>query len=614
MAVVSLLNARIDSWLKPGFQDVDDKRRQLPVAALESEGGINTVSVEDQHARLKLVQSLRALPKDALLTMRHFQPQVGCLNRCSFCSQSAGSTLWHLPRGALANLVAALKTVALEHAIEDGVVTDTPLTDEGVFDKGFSMPEFGLIGSKRSDRPGVLYCYLDNDPAAYPHLDDLIEWLHVDLGVKIRIATVGYSRKNPAMQKMHARISRELSASIAGFRLSFSPYSYGWTAAAERVGAATRTDFELDTANLLDTYRGIFLSDRIGRKGACVELRFKPLVVSTEVAIDKVHAHAVIRSGPYLVVSKERGGFPPVARIRDPHSHAMELSEPGYPSWMVYGNEENLNSSWETLVDRLINGGAVPDSFAVQTVLLHSMVNDDGHYFAVDAERQASGIYSKFFYPKTARRVGSGYIDGERYFLNALIGAKKNGLDTSWDDISNVIEGLHAKARTIEEVDETAAQYILGQVIAVVESYAKALNIANFPAQVFFDRRLTVDTGHICNLGRAFHEYKAIASRPDLPLTPNHERAFGTSGELAQEGITWRLAVSPVNGNTDTAGARGNRNSFRREPSILVEELDLSMTATVTGQSRAQYFIPIQNIERLSVHETRAFPIVPGHK
>lgn len=99
MAVVSLLDARIDSWLKPGFQDVDDKRRQLPVAALESEGGINTVSVEDQHARLKLVQSLRALPKDALLTMRHFQPQVGCLNRCSFCSQSAGSTLWHLPRG-----------------------------------------------------------------------------------------------------------------------------------------------------------------------------------------------------------------------------------------------------------------------------------------------------------------------------------------------------------------------------------------------------------------------------------------------------------------------------------------------------------------------------------
>jgi hypothetical protein len=46
------------------------------------------------------------------------------------------------------------------------------------------------------------------------------------------------------------------------------------------VGAATRNDFELDVANLLRTYKNTFLSNRKGRKGSCIELRFKPLVVS----------------------------------------------------------------------------------------------------------------------------------------------------------------------------------------------------------------------------------------------------------------------------------------------------------------------------------------------
>lgn len=160
----------------------------LPLAVLQSEGTLLCLSMEDQHRRKELVEQLRALPREALQTMRHFQTQVGCLNRCSFCSQSAGTTLWNMSRQDLANIVAALKTVSLEWARDDGEVCADPLDTSGVFSPQFVMPKHGLIGNKRNDRPGVIYCYLDNDPAAYPHLDEMVKWLHEDLGVQVRIA------------------------------------------------------------------------------------------------------------------------------------------------------------------------------------------------------------------------------------------------------------------------------------------------------------------------------------------------------------------------------------------------------------------------------------------
>lgn len=165
------------------FVESSQKGNVLPLAALQSEGTWLSVTIEDRHRRQELVEQLRALPREALQNMRHFQTQVGCLNRCSFCSQSAGTTLWNMSQRDLANLVAAMKTVGLEWAREAGEVCAEPLNGAGVFAPSFVMPTHGLIGNKRNDRPGVIYCYLDNDPAAYPNLDDLVQWLHEDLGV-----------------------------------------------------------------------------------------------------------------------------------------------------------------------------------------------------------------------------------------------------------------------------------------------------------------------------------------------------------------------------------------------------------------------------------------------
>lgn len=582
-------------------------------AVLESERSIANVSQCDVSRRAELIEALRRLPSEALTSVRHFQTQVGCLNRCAFCSQSAGTTIWNLPRQELANLIAAIKTVACEVAISSGLLGMDAITAEGVFSESFVMPEHGLIGYARNDRPGVIYCYLDNDPASYPHLDDMIRWLHEDLGVKVRIATVGFSRRNLEIAKMHDRIGDRLLPAVAGIRLSFSPYTFGWTTAAERAGDSSRAEFEQDTAHFLATYRKAFLFDLKGRKGASVEIRFRPLVVSAEVTTTLFEGHVVLRSGPYLVMSRRTAANTQIASLANARDHAIKLSGGNQPCWLVYGHPSAIETEYKSIMETLLTGEQPDRKFKVSESTLHCLENEDGIYFSVDAERQSTGIFAKFFYPANGRRPGPGYIDGERYFLNELIAANASGQNKTWDDARNLARRVAAKATEVEPRDPIGAGYIREQVCELIESYLRALKLAKYPAAAFFDKNITIDTGHICNLGRAYHEYRSIASRADLPLTPHHERAFGPTGELANEGLIWRIAVQPYGEVAAAVAVRGVRNLVAQQPSILVEKLDLAMTATPEGQSRERYSIAIPTIHRLNQRDTQHFPLIPGH-
>jgi len=580
-------------------------------AALESEGGVANVAPEDRIRREELVRQLRALPAEALPNVRHFQTQVGCLNRCSFCSQHAGTTIWNMPRQALANLIAALKTVTLEQAVATGRVPAGSLDASGIFAAGFVMPQGGLLGSGRKDRPGVVYCYLDNDPAAYPHLDMLIQWLWQDLGVTVRIATVGFSRRNPLLLDMHRRIAGTLVDGLAGLRLSFSPYTYGWTGGAEAAGVASRDEFERDTAAMLDTYRSLFLSDRKGRKGASVELRFRPLVRVQEVEVSLIGGRQVIRSGTYLVVQLQADGCTAFAGITDPRSHRSDLDTPGSLCLVYRGTANLLGHCFDDIV-QATSGGRTWSGLGVYAYAgtLHRLRNEDGPYFAVDAERTDKGDHSKFFYLKTEARPNAGMIDSERYHLNALLAAKRAARNRTWEDVEQVVTDMQSKALSLHGVDPVEAAYIESDVISLVQSYIRILQLATYPAESYFDRDLSVDTGHICNLGRAYAEYRGIASRPDLPLTPRHERAFGVDGELADEGNVWRIAVTPQD---QRKNARGGRNVFREQPSILFEKLNLANTATASGQSAERHFITFAAAERFGSDDAHWFPVIPGH-
>ena len=584
---------------------------KLRVAALQSEKSIHAVSAHDQMQRQSLVEQLRQIPREALDNLRHFQAQIGCLNRCSFCSQSAGTTLWNMPRAALANFIAALKTVCLEWALKSNQIFCEPLNDDHIFANDFKMPQFGLLGTCRNDRPGVIYCYLDNDPSNYPHLDDLIQWFYEDLGVKVRIATVGYSRRNIVMQNMHQRISDHLMNGVAGLRLSFSAYTHGYTNASN----TSRDEFERDTAGFLTTYKDVFLSKNRGRKTACIELRFKPLVTSQPVSVLTYKGHLIIRSGSYLVIQQDTNDLQKNASIRNPHDHGKKLSLDGNPCFIIRAKANVLEKAWESAVQCILIGNTLPAEFStLQTGQLHHLNNEDGDNYAVNAERTSQGVYAKFFYPLTGCRPNSGMIDGERYHLNTLLALSKQGLNQSWGDFEQLVGILLTTANNIELYDIVEANYIRQDIVELVQSYARVLQLANYPSTAYFDKNLSVDTGHICNLGRAYHEYKSIASRPDLPLTPDHERAFGQMGELAEEGVAWRIAITPNSKILSTSNARGTRNNYQDEPMIMIEKLDLSMTATSHGQTQDRYFISSESVSHFTLKDMQHFPLIPGIK
>ena len=95
---------------------------------------------EDWLERERLVKEISQLPIEAITQLRHFQPQIGCLNNCIICSQLAGNTTVYWNEERQRNIVAALKYVSL---------------------KNRSL--FPLIAHNRyNHRPGVIFSYLDN--------------------------------------------------------------------------------------------------------------------------------------------------------------------------------------------------------------------------------------------------------------------------------------------------------------------------------------------------------------------------------------------------------------------------------------------------------------------
>ena len=71
-----------------------------------------TISPEDEKFRFDILNFFRTLPIEAFSKLRHFQPQIGCFNKCTFCSQAASSRIIEFDKSNIANIVAAMKAVA----------------------------------------------------------------------------------------------------------------------------------------------------------------------------------------------------------------------------------------------------------------------------------------------------------------------------------------------------------------------------------------------------------------------------------------------------------------------------------------------------------------------
>jgi hypothetical protein len=603
------------------------------IAVLESESGIKNISKDDLESRKMIVEGLQSLPREAIINLRHLLPQAGCLNACSFCSQNAIPKVWQLTEPALRNVFSALKTVGLSIACgysnssNQSYLQGDTLSPEGVFLPTYRMPAFGLVGYGRTEhRPGVIYPYFDNDVASYPYFLQYMKYAKEDLGVKVRLSTVGYSRRNTHLQQMHEQINKDHLEDLGGVRVSLTPYTLGWTTNSERSGLTSREEFGLDLTNLLTTYSPAIQYLGAGDRSASVEFRFPPLISNVEVKEDIILKHHVIQAGPYMLISRdsvETLSQVYTARLNAEGRHSLRINERFVIYTMIISPILIEGGDWKMFTRKIIESDfkeidtIIPEATMKESKLYH-LENDDGFYYAIDPEMTEFGHFAKQFYPITESRITPGYIDSERYFLNILlkhkrtkgIGRREQFVTATWQDTDEVIKLLEEKSQSVEVFNPSVAHHIKLQILPLVTTYRKALEESGLPASYFFDKNFTIDTGEICNLGGAFREFKGLTSRKNSVITTQHDRVYSPSGSLATEGCIWTIGVSPM---IPEARCSGIPSSY---PALYVQEQDLKQRSSANGCILRKWYIPLRpgDVETLNSSHHKSSYLIPGRK
>ena len=235
------------------------------------------------------------------------------------------------------------------------------------------------------------------------------------------------------------------------------------------------------------------------------------------------------------------------------------------------------------------------------------MRNHDGEYYTINPSITENGNYGINIYPKTEDRTMSGYIITERFFLNALISYKKSiGLrsldafpNATWTDVYSVLELCKKTAYMYKNIGKIEKyEYIINEVLPMINAYISVLQQAGYDADLLFDYKFSIDTGIICNLGRAINEFCGLTNKENEPLTPTHERNYGMyNSKMTQEGVAWRLSCDYDN-------------------SIVIERLNMFDTASEKGQVsyRIEIKLEAQTDEIYKMSDLREKYLIPGQR
>ena len=528
----------------------------------------NEIIEEDYSERKNLVEHFEKMPIDFFSKLRHFQPQVGCLNACSICSKYASTNMNYWTEKRIRNVIAALKY-------------STPRTEKPL-----------IVWDRDNHRSGVIFSYLDNDVSTYKYFDKFIKLAYEELGVKTRISTVGFSRHNTELCDMHRTISQNEEA-LGGVRLSFTPYSVGWACQNDKFN---RDEYIKDIATFLKIYKPYYDSVGSGSRNFCVELRYKPLIVNSDVIIFEHEGKFIIYTDSLLYVSTSNDICFEETNILDPYVHRLKLNNEGIKFNKIKVDRKLINK--EEIIAYLSGTPEIE-----KEVEIYKTTNKDGEYYSIDPIMTDKGTNGYVIYPKTKTRQKDGYIINDRFFLNALFKYKnehniiQSTLDsTTWNDVYNVLKDVISMQQQYEiENDIYKANYIKNEIIPMITAYVEALKIAGYDAKSFFDKNFTIDTGIICNLGRAIHEFKGLVSYENEPLTLNHERNYGSvNSTMTKEGVAWRISCD-------------------YEDKLLIEELDLASTATQDGQQRFCESIQLRHDDvHISFDSLKTNYLIPG--
>ena len=532
----------------------------------------HSISEIDYNERKEIYNVFSTMPEDFFSKLRHFQPQIGCLNCCSFCSKCSVPVIEYWNEERIRNVIAALKYSS----------------------KKYRETEPLIVYDRHEHRNQVIFSYSDNDIGNYKYLDKFIELSYKELGVRTRISTVGYSRHNKELNKMHKKIAKNHEY-LGGVRLSFTPYAIGWSCSNDMF---SREDYKDDISNFLKIYYPYYKNAGSGYRKMCVELRYKPFVKIRNVIVGTINGLYYIYSDKYLYVSKDNDINFKISNILEPLDHSIILSEKPIKFYHEYLSED-INDIEEYIVNEF-------STFNKELVDIYLMKNEEGIYYSIEPSIKNNGNYGINIYPVTAKRSSSGYLITERFFLNTLIDYKKKiGLnrkdefkDATWIDVNNVLNNLKDLAEKYASINNyDKASYIMNHVLTMVLPYSKALESAGYPASCFFDPKFTIDTGIICNMGRAVKEFKGLTNKINNPLTPTHERNYGkTNSTMIVENIAWKLNCG-------------------YEDSLVIEKLNLCNTATEEGQIVYNKNIILKSgNEKLTKKDLNSEYLIPGQR
>lgn len=530
------------------------------------------ISLIDYNERKKLITEFSKLPNEFFSKLRHFQPQIGCLNACTICSKYAGKNMAYWNEKRIRNVIAALKY-------------STPAKKKPL-----------IVWERSNHRNGVIFSYLDNDVGNYFYLNKFIKIANKELGVRTRISTVGYSRYNHKLNLMHKKIARDYK-SLAGVRLSFTPYSVGWNDCQSK--RFSKKDYEADITNFLKIYKPYYKKVGSGAREFCIELRYKPLINISPVHILTFDEHFVICSDKYLYISSKKNIQFENTFIADAKNHRLSLTNTGIKFNKIYVNKVlNNKSDIKNYLKKNFNN-------IEKNVTIYRVKNYDGYYYSINPQLEDTGGYGINIYPITKTREKSGYIVLERFFLNTLFEYKKSkGLtpkepfkNAKWKDVYNVINSLEQLAASYEKESKIKANYIRNELLNMLKVYVNALRKAKYKPNTFFDKNFTIDTGIICNLGRAIKEFKGLVSIENEPLTLNHERNYGKyNSTMVIEDKSWRLSCD-------------------YNDQILIEKLDMSHTATSEGQTVFNKVIQLSSCdEKMNSKNINSNYLIPGQR
>lgn len=485
---------------------------------------------------------LAAVPVEAIERLQIIQPAIGCVNMCNFCSQVAGPVARELGAESLRAVFGGLKGAMTAMGVE-------------------------RVGYDRSHKESVIFPYLDNDIGSYPYLEDFLIGVR-SLGGKSRISTVGWSRHNEQLQSMHQRINRDFIDDIDGIRFSLTPYTVGWR--------TNRDEYVQDLANSLATYEPYIKSRGKGKNTACIEMRFAPDAQIDELIYRKEQGYEIVECGEYTLILLDKDvklSDLEQTRISSVDGVAGVLSAAGYDAICVVGTKDNYKIE-DAIIASATAGPDWPVFLEDQGVVaqkgkVHLFENQDGAYLAFNPlKNHDTGTFSAVhFYPRTSQRAESGVLDARRPFLNTLMKMKHDhGIKPRQNGAPGEITAREVRERIVNEITlievsaPRRAKYMTTQVLPIIDAMVRAVELAGFPEDEIISYGLVFDTGIIVNQGKALSEFRGLASRADLPLTPNEERGYGDISQSSVRGNTWRIAPTLSSQDTHVITGLGKKS------------------------------------------------------